>query len=105
MFVLTTYGRPGDGTRFECRFVGELVEERSSGTTPIGQRCSRMTLDAHGIEWEHGRTFDTLYGVEYIGITVNARHELEDYDGVFSLPDEAIRLLEAAGIVVGEDFK
>lgn len=52
------------------------------------------------IEW----VIEALDEVESIGIWTEDG-ELTDYDGTMCLPEEAIKLLERAGIKVGEDFR
>ena len=52
------------------------------------------------IEWD----IPGLDNTEHIGIWVEDG-ELSDYDGLMSLPSEAIKLLESVGIVVGEEYR
>lgn len=90
----------------------ELVLERSISPTAeaLGEHDWTMELfwfdgsptgTGRGlIEW----VVESRGEVEHIGIWTEDG-ELTDYDGVFSLPDVAIPLLEKAGIKVGEDFR
>ena len=90
-------------------FTAELIKEGSWGERELGKHESTMDLyevegDAGrlGIEWD----IPALDHVEEIGIWVemiDGKRTLCDYDGVFSLPAEAIELLESVGIVVPED--
>lgn len=81
------------------KFTAEFVLERS--ITPVldklGTHESKMSLyhdgeDCGYIEWE----VPTLDEVVNIGLWFDGK-ELTDYDGVFSLPEEAIQLLEENG--------
>lgn len=94
----------------EKTFRADLVLERSSSSVAedLGNHESTMCLydfDEPGrymIEWD----VPSLEETQHIGIWVNeARKELRDYDGVMSLPEEAIELLEEQGITVGEGFR
>lgn len=53
------------------------------------------------IEWD----IPELEMSEEIGIWWDHNMELCDYDGIFELPEQAIPLLESAGIKVGEDYR
>ena len=90
-------------------FTADLIVEGSWGERPLGTSESTMTFyksilrfDTGMIEWDipaHEMT-------EHIGLWWDpSTMELTDYDGVFSLPKEAIELLEENGIKVGEDFR
>ncbi len=102
----------------KIEFESELVLERSS--TPVMEelgkaKCSmefytsdhdeNQKLDKDGdggIEWVYELEGG---GEDAVGIGVwweNGR--LTDYDGVFSLPKQAVQLLRKVGIVVGDDF-
>ncbi len=80
-------------------FEAELVREYSAVPTveSLGRRRQRMTLyvsdDAQGlIEWEAGEDGEgAVIGLSFEG------HRVVDYDGVFELPVQAVKLLEAAG--------
>ena len=80
-------------------FEAELVREYSAvpHVESLGRRRHRMTLhlqdEGHGlIEWEAG---DDGEGAA-IGLIFEDRRVV-DYDGVFELPMQAVKLLEAAG--------
>lgn len=102
----------------KIEFKANLVLERS--ITPVveqlGEYDSSMELYTQDgtlapgcgtIEWDNtrgeGDDYDEI--VEHIGVWWNANKELTEYDGVFSLPAEAIQLLEEVGITVGDDFR
>lgn len=78
----------------------------SSQAEPLGEHDFDMRLyksnDGNSglIEWE----IPDLDEVYHIGLWLEGG-ELIDYDSVFSLPAEAITLLEANGIKVPEDFR
>jgi hypothetical protein len=88
-------------------FEAEMVLEGSWGERKLGKHTSTMELwecDGPGryyIEWD----IPDLERTEEIGIWFDTKtKELIDYDGVFSLPIQAIALLEEHGIKVGEEF-
>ncbi|MBT2325518.1 hypothetical protein J7E62_24600 [Variovorax paradoxus] len=88
-------------------FTAELILEGSWGERRLGKHPSSMELwqgEEAGyafIEWD----IPALDRTEEIGIWFDRdTKELTDYDGIFSLPVEAIALLEENGIKVGEDF-
>ena len=79
-------------------FEAELVREYSAIPTvdSLGRRKQTMTLylvsDRAGmIEWIAGEDEDARIGLIFEG------RRVVDYDGVFSLPMQAVKLLEAAG--------
>ena len=89
-------------------FEAEMALEGSWGSRRHGKHSSTMELwllDDPGryfIEWD----IPDMDRTEEIGIWVDhGTRELTDYDGVFSLPVEAIALLEKHGIKVGDDFR
>ena len=78
---------------------------------------TKSTMDLHTtadpaycmIEW-HDKLIDN---VEHIGIWLEdvefivdtyEKATLSDYDGVYELPAQAVKLLKACGIVVAEEF-
>jgi hypothetical protein len=81
-----------------------LIEEGSWGHRSIGTHASTMTLylddGYYQIEWD----IPALDTCEHIGLTFDSRKRLEDYDGVFSLPEAAIKLIRMAGFVVPHEF-
>ena len=85
-------------------FEAELVREYSAipAVESLGPRRQRMTLylqdEGHGlIEWDAG---DDGEGAA-IGLIFEGRRVVE-YDGVFELPMQAVKLLEAAGYDAAE---
>ena len=85
-------------------FEAELVREYSAvlHVESLGRRRQRMTLylqdEGHGlIEWDAG---DDGEGA-VIGLIIEGRRVV-DYDGVFELPMQAAKLLEAAGYDTAE---
>jgi hypothetical protein len=92
-------------------FTTELVLEGSWGVSDQGKHES--TMDLHEVEGEAGRGFidwdiPALERTEEIGLwyeMVDGKRTLRDYDGVFSLPEQAIELLRTCGIVVPEEFE
>jgi len=97
----------------ETTFTANLVMESSFGGSNLGQHESTMTLylgnDATGyIEWDIPHLDEVIpiglwFDVEPYGGGIT--FALRDYDGVFSLPSQAIDLLTDNGILVGDDFK
>lgn len=83
-----------------------MVMEGSFGATDIGKHESTMELfvtdnrDSGVIEWD----IPSLERTECIGLTFE-REELVDYDGVFSLPKEAVNFLRNNGFVVPSEFE
>ncbi|VTU31943.1 hypothetical protein H4CHR_02910 [Variovorax sp. PBS-H4] len=89
-------------------FTAEMILEGSWGSRQLGKHESTMDLwegDGAGyyfIEWD----IPDIETTEGIGIWFNPdTRELTDYDGIFSLPTEAIALLEENGIKVGEEWR
>lgn len=91
-------------------FTTGLISQGSWGASALGVHESTMELfdtdDAaySVIEWDIPALEDT----EYIGLWFETRdgaRALIDYDGVGSLPREAVLLLERVGIVVSDEFK
>lgn len=85
-------------------FVSPIVRETSFGSQPIGTGKCTMILTVDGdrgsIEWD----IPNLGEFAEIGLWFEGG-ELHDYDGVFSLPAEAIELIEEAGFKVGDEFR
>lgn len=82
----------------------ELVCETAYSASPLGKHPSTMTFYAdrehYGIEWNIpalDRTVDIGLVFEYL--------TLVDYDGVFSLPKEAIELIREVGFTVPPDME
>ena|SRR5690606_1874247 len=98
--------------RYSTNERGNLVLEFTSninidnGITiiPQGEHTSTMELftdddgTPKGIEWDN--PVDTVW----IGLWFEGK-ELEDYDGVFELPPQAIKLVRKAGFEVPKDFE
>lgn len=89
----------------EHKFKSEIIKEYS--ITPmvdnLGMADNTMTLFIHDknndtgfIEW-YIEYEDGTDDVVEIGLWFTPHKELTDYDGVFSLPKEAIKFLEAQG--------
>ena len=98
----------------EVTFSADLVSEGSWGASGLGKHESTMTLYADGlrgyIEWD----IPSLDTSEGIGLTFERQIDAEnmvndlvlvDYDGVHSLPAQAVELLRNNGYVVPEDFE
>jgi hypothetical protein len=91
-------------------FTTELIQEGSWGERDLGKHESTMELyegDDAGHDWIDWEC-EALDMTENIGLwyeMVDGKRTLTDYDGVFSLPGEAIELLEGHGIVVPDEFK
>lgn len=86
-------------------FKAELVEERSSGSTPLGMAENEMRLynynGQHLIEWEANFPNNQEQEVEHIGLLFNENKELIDYDGIMGwLPTQAADLIEEHGFKV-----
>lgn len=84
----------------------ELVRETSNSVTRLGEHEFTMELfkDDKGvpsmIEWD----VPDLEETEHIGLWFEGK-SLIDYDGVFELPLEAIKLIRKAGYSVPRDFE
>lgn len=93
---------------WEAKFNSMISIERSSSANlePVGELDSTMELWMEegkaptGIEW----VVDDGEFVEDIGLWFDNKI-LVDYDGVFSLPNEAIKLIRKAGFIVPKDFE
>ena len=97
----------------ERTFTAHITREYSAGSMNLGEHESTMTLylarDATGyIEWDipavdEFTSIGLWFDVEpYEGGFTLA---LRDYDGVFSLPTQAIEMLTDNGILVSDDFR
>jgi hypothetical protein len=91
-------------------FTAPLKLEGSWGAMDMGTHESTMTLYIHPteprgfIEWDVPRLDDTEeIGLRFDHAGKNA--ELTDYDGVHSLPIQAIEMLREAGFVVSKEFE
>ena len=82
----------------------DMVSETSFGSRSVGKHASSMTLYAerarYVIEWDIPGLEDT----EHIGLTFEGK-TLTDYDGVFSLPKEAVAFLREQGFIIPPEFE
>lgn len=77
-------------------FEAECYLEGSWGNRPLGKlKCSMELFDAG----KGNAMIEFIAGdkVEHIGITYNETKRILDYDGVFSIPIQAIDLLVSEG--------
>jgi hypothetical protein len=91
-------------------FEQELCLESSFNRVDLGTFFNRMELvinekSGNGyIIWNYGK--DAADEDEtVIGLSFNHKKELEDYDGVYDLPKEAITLIRQNGYDLNEDLK
>ena len=83
----------------------ELVRETTASVNPLGNYEFTMELFTDDentptlIEWD----IPELEETEHIGLEFDGKR-LEDYDGVFDLPYEAIKLIRKSGYVVPKHF-
>jgi hypothetical protein len=88
----------------KIEFESEIYREYSASPNlePLGKAKCTMELfmnneESKGcIEWEMDYD-DGEYSSESIGLWFDNQRCLTDYDGVFSMPKEAIKLLEDCG--------
>lgn len=92
--------------------AAEMQLEGSWGVRSLGAHASSMemfpsedgSLSHSMIEWD----IPTLEETEHIGLQFSVegdKRTLIDYDGVFSLPKEAVTFMESLGIIVPDDYK
>jgi hypothetical protein len=87
-------------------FVSPIVAQNCSDSENLGKFESTMTLyfserESYGyIEWD----IPYLNEFKVIGLWFE-NDELIDYDGVFSLPKQAIEMIKSSGFVVLNDFQ
>lgn len=87
------------------KFISNINKETSYNSQTLGTHTSTMDLHSTDdpaycfIEWN----ILTLEHTETVGIFLEGK-ALSDYDGVFSLPKEAIELLRENNITVSEEF-
>jgi hypothetical protein len=81
----------------EKTFISELIREWSYGVVPIGKHKSTMTLYRSGIE-EYFIEWDVpaLDESYEIGLKIEGQ-KVVGYDGIMSLPEQAINLLKEQG--------
>ncbi len=96
----------------EITFTTQLVREYSSlpKVDDLGAHESTMTLyfnkDATGfIEWEIPDLYDGAEIGLWFDLDRDGKRTLADYDGIMSLPKEAIQLMRDNGVTVTEDFE
>ncbi len=100
--IINQFNRP------EIKFTTECYREGSWGASSIGvKNCSMELFDYHNgsalIEFIVGEDTDYFEApVEHIGIRYGADKKCLDYDGVCSIPDEAIELLKSQGFNTSE---
>lgn len=91
----------------KIEFEAELVLEHTCTPIPTELGKHKHTMELYdndgylGIEWIYTDK-DGDEGVTQIGITADYNKNVTDYDGVFSLPKEAIKLLHKAGFTTKE---
>lgn len=91
----------------EKTFSADLFSEGSWGSRSLGRHESTMTMYASDrpgrawIEWD----IPAIDGYEEIGLDFDVRGRLIDYEGVFSLPREAIALIRSVGFHVPREFE
>jgi hypothetical protein len=85
-----------------------MVSHGSFGANDVGTHASTMEFfvfdDEAGkgeIEWD----IPSLEDTEHIYLTWDEEKNLTAYDGIASLPREAIKFLEEKGFKVGPDFR
>ncbi len=92
-------------------FTAEMYLHGSWGARDVGKHASTMDLTINtaelrgDIEWD----IPTMDTVEQIGFqferNADGKLVLTDYDGIMSLPKEAVMMLEEQGVIVDDDFK
>lgn len=89
-------------------FTAPIYSENSYTTTQLGEHQSTMTLRVNDQNWKRGSIewdIPSLDCYTDIGLWFEDDEKtLADYDGVFALPTEAIKLLTDNGFIVGEQF-
>ncbi len=91
-------------------FEEDLSRDNGVTAINIGKFFNRMELTINEktgngyIIWNYGKEAADE-DEEQIGLWFNHNKELEDYDGVFSLPKEAITLIKQNGYTLGEDMR
>ena len=87
------------GNNRVIEFDQELVSETSYSSHNLGRMKNRMEYfpEKNYILWNFGEDAPDEDEV-VIGVWVDDDNQLTDYDGVFSLPIEARKLLENCGI-------
>lgn len=91
-------GRIVSGPKIE--FESPINIENSFTSNALGTKTSTMELYGEMIEWDVN---DGEF-VENIGLTFTGM-ELDGYDGVFSLPMQAVMMLRGLGFTVPEEYE
>ena len=95
----------------KIRFEKELVLENSYSSTNIGKHINEMELFIHPhgksgcIVWNYWPENDEDDNETVIGLWFNGNKEIEDYDGVYELPEEAVKLIRDNGYGFDENMK
>jgi len=96
-------------------FDSHIVEETSNSKRNLGKHKQSMELKLTKLKFhnadgkENGKYYQIIWSIprlnreEVIGI-ITEKNRLVDYDGVFELPKEAVRLLRKNNIVVPREF-
>lgn len=87
-------------------FTAECFLEGSWGSRDLGERQCSMQLYQSDV-WHNDHLclqIEFIAGddVEHIGITVNRDNKCVDYEGVFSIPEQGIKLLQSVGYDTSE---
>jgi hypothetical protein len=96
----------------KIKFEQELVLSNSYSSKNIGKHINEMELIIHS----HGKSGCIIWNYwpendeddmdeTVIGLWFNGNKELEDYDGVYELPKEAIQLLKDNGYGFDENMR
>lgn len=87
-------------------FTAKLHLEGSWGGRKLGEHVCKFEVFKHS---DNHLEIECIYGpegeigVEHIGITVDNNKTVTDYDGVFSVPNEAVEMLESLGYTCPDD--
>lgn len=91
----------------KIEFSSNINYDDGSVNRSLGHYKSTMELFAYEdepkcflIEWDIPQLEET----HHIGIWLDRNNELQDYDGVFELPKQAIEILRKNNIIVSESF-
>jgi len=96
----------------KIKFEQELVLSNSYSSKNIGKHINEMELRIH----PHGKSGCIIWNYwpendednmdeTVIGLWFNGNEEVEDYDGVFELPTEALKLIRDNGYGFNEDMR
>ena len=93
------------------KFTTDLILSDSNSNKDIGSHCNMMELLIHSggdsgyIVWNYWpENSPDDEDEEVIGLEFNLDNEVMDFDGVFSLPKEAIQLLKDNGYILDENL-